>query len=229
MALCSRSPDTSDCVPTCAAIVKRPAIPWARAAAGSRLNTAAATSQQRAFIVPPFGTVLTRRLALRAECSAPRAACARSLLQSRDMLRRRTTGSRACCCLRSARRRSSLRAAERGRARPRAGAEAGPRPPPLLLPRDVPAAGRRAASSAPAWSPDGQELAVSIEGSLYRVDPATGRRAPAHGRPGLRLPARLVARRPLPGLLLLPRRRARAAGARAREREELGRSRRTAR
>ena len=28
--------------------------------------------------------------------------------------------------------------------------------------------------SAPAWSPDGRELAVSIEGALYRVDPATG-------------------------------------------------------
>ena len=49
--------------------------------------------------------------------------------------------------------------------------------------------------SAPTWSPDGSELAVSMQGALWRQairDPA---RPAAHGRPRLRLPARLVARR----------------------------------
>jgi len=38
--------------------------------------------------------------------------------------------------------------------------------------------------SSPAWSPDGRELAVSIEGALWRVDPATGAARQLTGGPG---------------------------------------------
>ena len=84
---------------------------------------------------------------------------------------------------------------------------------------------RRAASRPPGRRTAGARRLDAGRALARRPRPA---RAPAHGRPRLRLPARLVARRTLDRLRLLPRRRGRAAAARSRERAELGRSRRTA-
>ena len=49
--------------------------------------------------------------------------------------------------------------------------------------------------SAVAWSPDGQELVYSMQGTLWRQRRRDQGGDAAHRRPGLRLPARLVARR----------------------------------
>ena len=67
--------------------------------------------------------------------------------------------------------------------------------------------------SGAAWSPDGEELIYSMQGSLWRQRLEERGGAPAHRRPGLRLPAGLVARRPPRRLRLLPRRRDRAPAA----------------
>ena len=94
--------------------------------------------------------------------------------------------------------RCSILALPRSRVPPggptRAGAAADQGPPPLLLPRDVhPAAHQRAEQRRPG-RPTGRELVYSMQGSLWRQRLGQRRGAPAHRRPRLRLPARLVAR-----------------------------------
>ena len=118
----------------------------------------------------------------------------------------------------------------RGRDRPRAreGAEAGPGPAPLLLPRRCTCPRPRAASLARLVAR--RTAARRLDrGRALAARARVGRRAPAHERARLRLPARLVARRPPARLRVLSRRCGRAARARARERAQPRRCWRTAR
>ena len=127
------------------------------------------------------------------------------------------------------RRRSSLRSATAGPrcvavprcCRPaRAGAAADQGPPPLLLPRDVHPPGRPAGPAPSPGRRTGSELIYSMQGSLWRQRLGSDEARQLTDGPGLRLPARLVARRPPRRLRLLPRRRDRAPAARSRDRRE---------
>ena len=219
-AACMRLPDTSDCVPTCAAMFNLPSMPSAPYPNGGRTTTRAAVrSQLRAFIIPPSPGRISAAGAARAECSVYTIA--------RNMASR----AGAPCALAAALVALAWAGSDSAeRAGPRAGkgAEAGPRPAPLLLPRDVPAPGHergRLARLVP-----GRQRARGLDRGRALARRARFRPRPAaHERSRLRLPARLVARRATARLRLLPRRRGRAARARARERPELAAARRTAR
>ena len=83
------------------------------------------------------------------------------------------SGSRACCCLALGATALLARAAEPvGPGRERVLKQV--RVPHHYYYREMYLPQATSGVSSPAWSPDGRELAVSIEGALYRVDPATG-------------------------------------------------------
>ena len=220
------SPDTSDCVPTCAATVNCPRSlgpGCRRKQADHRGRHEPATSLHR----PPLRHRGLRGRRLRAECNAPRAVCARLALQSRATCPCRQAPARVSpCCWRS----------------PAGGGAAAERPAPgreqvlkqvrvphhyyyremylpqaderrrlaRLVARRTGSSPSRSRARSGGWSPGRASRAQLTDGPGYDYQPDWS----PDGR--------------LARLRLLPRRRGRAARARAREREPLAAHRRTA-